>query len=47
MFNRHASAHALSAHQYTQLNSLTALMLACGWLREVQWLITQAQLADG
>lgn len=47
VFNRHASAHALSAHQYTQLNSLTALMLACGWLREVRWLITQAQSVDG
>lgn len=47
VFNRHASAHALSAHQYTQLNSLTALMLACGWLREVQWLVTQVQPADG
>jgi len=39
-FNRHASAHGMSARQYTQLNSLTALMLACGWLRELLWLMT-------
>lgn len=39
-FNRHASAHGMSARQYTQLNSLTALMLTCGWLRELLWLMT-------
>lgn len=30
----------MSARQYTQLNSLTALMLTCGWLRELLWLMT-------
>lgn len=43
LFNRHASAHALSASQYTQLNSLTALMLFCGWLREILWLMRTTQ----
>lgn len=43
-FNRHASAHGLSRVQYTQLNSLTALMLTCGWLREIFWLIRVARL---
>lgn len=38
LFNRHASAHGISAVQFTQLNSLTALMLFCGWLREILWL---------
>lgn len=45
LYNRHASAHAMSPEQYTQLNSLTALMLACGWLRETTWLVTAA--SDG
>jgi hypothetical protein len=43
LFNRHASAHGLSTSQYTQLNSLTALMLFCGWLREILWLMRIAQ----
>jgi hypothetical protein len=43
LFNRHASVHGLSASQYTQLNSLTALMLFCGWLREILWLMRVAQ----
>jgi hypothetical protein len=42
MFNRHASAHALSADQYSQLNSLTAVMLLIGFLREVVWLVKLA-----
>jgi hypothetical protein len=41
-FNRHATAHAITADHYTQLNSLTGLMLACGWLREVSWFVRQA-----
>jgi hypothetical protein len=43
LFNRHASAHGLSNVQFTQVNSLTALMLACGWLREIQWLMRVVQ----
>lgn len=43
LFNRHASAHGLSTVQFTQVNSLTALMLACGWLREVHWLLRAAR----
>lgn len=43
LFNRHASAHGLSNVQFTQVNSLTALMLACGWLREIHWLMQVAQ----
>lgn len=42
LFNRHASGHGLSAEQYTQLNSLTGVMLACGWVREVMWLMRAA-----
>jgi hypothetical protein len=45
LFNRHAVAHGLPNEQYTQLNSLTALMLSTGWLREVLWLMSTAQEA--
>lgn len=45
-FNRHASAHGMSARQYTQLNSLTSLMLTCGWLRELVWLMTTSRSDD-
>jgi hypothetical protein len=38
LFNRHASAHSLNAEQYSQLNSLTAVMLLIGFLREVVWM---------
>lgn len=46
LFNRHATAHAITDEQYSQLNSLTALMLLIGFLREVAWLMqTQAEEA--
>ncbi len=34
-FNRHASAHRLSAEQYTRLNALAAIMLSTSLLREL------------
>jgi hypothetical protein len=38
-FNRHATAHAISNEGYSQLNSLMAVGLLIGFLREVKWLI--------
>jgi hypothetical protein len=43
LFNRHAAAHGLTTDQYNRLNSLTALMLSCGWLRELLWLMRIAE----
>lgn len=35
-FNRHATAHGVSAGNYTDANALNAIMLAAAWLREFQ-----------
>jgi hypothetical protein len=43
-FNRHASAHAVSATQYTEVNTMIALMLTTSVLREAHH--TEHELPD-
>jgi len=38
-FHRHSSAHYVDSAQYSQLNSLTAVMLLVGFLYEALWLV--------
>lgn len=40
-FNRHASTHAIAEDQYTEANSIAAMLLLVGLLRELDYLFEQ------